>query len=209
MNNKPTLNHHHQIVPKFEKTDANRLADAIEEIARLEKALAESEKRGSELAASYCDGVIGDEYGHPHCRYKVERDAALDRVSEYEAQVQHSVPGNAAALVRAEGKKYSLNAAGMLDSGAPEHAQTFAIVQLLSEFDDEEAESHWEAIMAYSDFRTSDALFHAAELLAAPCSPGSAQRAGGVRDRTRLRLSALRSSVPAHRADRRRPASHP
>ncbi|WP_260472299.1 hypothetical protein [Pseudomonas aeruginosa] len=86
------------------------------------------------------------------------------------AQAQHSVPGNAAAMVRAEGKKYSLNAAGMLDSGAPEHAQTFAIVQLLSEFDDEEAESHWEAIMAYSDFRTSDALFHAAELLAA--APG-------------------------------------
>ncbi|HGM6947772.1 TPA: hypothetical protein ACKQDL_002263 [Pseudomonas aeruginosa] len=86
------------------------------------------------------------------------------------AQAQHSVPGNAAALVRAEAKKYSLNAAGMLDSGAPEHAQTFAIVQLLSEFDDEEAESHWEAIMAYSDFRTSDALFRAAELLAA--APG-------------------------------------
>ncbi|USL88845.1 hypothetical protein [Pseudomonas phage vB_PaeM_FBPa14] len=69
-----------QIVPKFEKTDANRLADAIEEIARLEKALAESEKRGSELAASYCDGVVGDEYGHPYCRYKVERDAALAEV---------------------------------------------------------------------------------------------------------------------------------
>lgn len=85
-------------------------------------------------------------------------------------KAQHSVPGNAAALVRAEAKKYSLNAAGMLDSGAPEHAQTFAIVQLLSEFDDEEAESHWEAIMAYSDFRTSDALFRAAELLAA--APG-------------------------------------
>ncbi len=99
-----------------------------------------------------------------------ERDAALARVAEYEAQAQHSVPGNAAALVRAEAKKYSLNAAGMLDSGAPEHAQTFAIVQLLSEFDDEEAESHWEAIMAYSDFRTSDALFRAAELLAA--APG-------------------------------------
>ncbi|WCV82389.1 hypothetical protein KK198_16090 [Pseudomonas aeruginosa] len=97
-------------------------------------------------------------------------EVALARVAEYEAQAQHSVPGNAAALVRAEGKKYSLNAAGMLDSGAPEHAQTFAIVQLLSEFDDEEAESHWEAIMAYSDFRTSDALFHAAELLAA--APG-------------------------------------
>lgn len=99
-----------------------------------------------------------------------QRDAALARVAEYEAQGQHSVPGNAAALVRAEAKKYSLNAAGMLDSGAPEHAQTFAIVQLLSEFDDEEAESHWEAIMAYSDFRTSDALFRAAELLAA--APG-------------------------------------
>ncbi|USL88753.1 hypothetical protein [Pseudomonas phage vB_PaeM_FBPa50] len=69
-----------QIVPKFEKTDANRLADAIEEIGRLEKALAESEKRGSELAASYCDGVIGDEHGHPYCRYKVERDAALAEV---------------------------------------------------------------------------------------------------------------------------------
>ncbi|HHW2169105.1 hypothetical protein JEY67_27480 [Pseudomonas aeruginosa] len=97
-------------------------------------------------------------------------EVALARVAEYEAQAQHSVPGNAAALVRAEAKKYSLNAAGMLDSGAPEHAQTFAIVQLLSEFDDEEAESHWEAIMAYSDFRTSDALFRAAELLAA--APG-------------------------------------
>ncbi|MHC9277814.1 hypothetical protein ACYTSC_30280 [Pseudomonas aeruginosa] len=92
------------------------------------------------------------------------------KASEDAAQAQHSVPGNAAALVRAEAKKYSLNAAGMLDSGAPEHAQTFAIVQLLSEFDDEEAESHWEAIMAYSDFRTSDALFRAAELLAA--APG-------------------------------------
>ncbi|QJB23072.1 hypothetical protein goonie_69 [Pseudomonas phage goonie] len=69
-----------QIIPKFEKTDANRLADAIEEIGRLEKALAESEKRGSELAASYCDGVIGDEHGHPYCRYKVERDAALAEV---------------------------------------------------------------------------------------------------------------------------------
>ncbi|QLI49334.1 hypothetical protein vBPaeMUSP3_68 [Pseudomonas phage vB_PaeM_USP_3] len=69
-----------QIAPKFEKTDANRLADAIEEIGRLEKALAESEKRGSELAASYCDGVVGDEYGHPYCRYKVERDAALAEV---------------------------------------------------------------------------------------------------------------------------------
>ncbi|MFG8158703.1 hypothetical protein ACEOQO_28985 [Pseudomonas aeruginosa] len=94
------------------------------------------------------------------------------------AQAQHSVPGNAAALVRAEGKKYSLNAAGMLDSGAPEHAQTFAIVQLLSEFDDEEAESHWEAIMAYSDFRTSDALFRAAELLAA--APGKEGYTGWV-----------------------------
>ncbi|WP_124204625.1 hypothetical protein [Pseudomonas aeruginosa] len=94
----------------------------------------------------------------------------LASIKSCAAQAQHSVPGNAAALVRAEAKKYSLNAAGMLDSGAPEHAQTFAIVQLLSEFDDEEAESHWEAIMAYSDFRTSDALFRAAELLAA--APG-------------------------------------
>ena len=76
-----------QIAPKFEKTDANRLADAIEEIGRLEKALAESEKRGSELAASYCDGVVGDEYGHPYCRYKVERDAALARVAELEGKL--------------------------------------------------------------------------------------------------------------------------
>ncbi|WP_368763829.1 hypothetical protein [Pseudomonas aeruginosa] len=97
--------------------------------------------------------------------------AARTALSGAPSQAQHSVPGNAAALVRAEAKKYSLNAAGMLDSGAPEHAQTFAIVQLLSEFDDEEAESHWEAIMAYSDFRTSDALFRAAELLAA--APGT------------------------------------
>ncbi|QSM01359.1 hypothetical protein vBPaeMV523_gp73 [Pseudomonas phage vB_PaeM_V523] len=70
-----------QITPKFEKTDANRLADAIEEIARLEKALEESEKRGAELAASYCDGVVGDEHGHAYCRYKVERDAALAEVN--------------------------------------------------------------------------------------------------------------------------------
>ncbi|AMS13834.1 hypothetical protein A3218_05835 [Pseudomonas chlororaphis] len=60
-------------------------------------------------------------------------------------------------------KRYSLNAAGMLNSGAPEHAQTIAIVELLSNFDDDEAESHWETIMAYSDFRTSDALFSVAE----------------------------------------------
>ena len=70
-----------QITPKFEKTDANRLADAIEEIARLEKALEESEKRGADLAASDCDGVVGDEHGHAYCRYKVERDAALAEVN--------------------------------------------------------------------------------------------------------------------------------
>ncbi|MFU3318632.1 hypothetical protein ACM7LY_35295, partial [Pseudomonas aeruginosa] len=81
-----------------------------------------------------------DESDGDRWKLRSERDAAMARVAEYEAQAQHSVPGNAAALVRAEAKKYSLNAAGMLDSGAPEHAQTFAIVQLLSEFDDEEAE---------------------------------------------------------------------
>ena len=53
---------------------------ALARIAELEKELAESEKRGSELAASYCDGVIGDEHGHPYCRYKVKRDAALAEV---------------------------------------------------------------------------------------------------------------------------------
>ncbi|QIQ64506.1 hypothetical protein H6S68_gp22 [Pseudomonas phage Epa7] len=46
-----------QCAPKLEKTDANRLAEQLETIARLEKELEESEKRGSELAASYCDGV--------------------------------------------------------------------------------------------------------------------------------------------------------
>ncbi|HDY6080000.1 TPA: hypothetical protein ACHJ3C_004574 [Pseudomonas aeruginosa] len=120
------------------------------------------------IAAQLHDAL--DESDGDRWKLRSERDAAMARVAEYEAQAQHSVPGNAAALVRAEAKKYSLNAAGMLDSGAPEHAQTFAIVQLLSEFDDEEAERHWEAIMAYSDFRTSDALFRAAELLAA--APG-------------------------------------
>lgn len=69
-----------QCAPKLEKTDANRLAEQLETIARLEKELEESEKRGSELAASYCDGVVGDEYGHTYCRYKVERDAALAEV---------------------------------------------------------------------------------------------------------------------------------
>ncbi|QIQ67630.1 hypothetical protein chumba_68 [Pseudomonas phage chumba] len=69
-----------QCAPKLEKTDANRLAEQLETIARLEKELEESEKRGSELAASYCDGVVGDEYGHTYCRYKAERDAALAEV---------------------------------------------------------------------------------------------------------------------------------
>ncbi|BBJ26645.1 hypothetical protein [Pseudomonas phage R12] len=67
-------------VPKFEKINSNKLYEALETIAELEKKRDESEKRGSELAASYCDGVIGDEYGRPHCRYKVERDAALAEV---------------------------------------------------------------------------------------------------------------------------------
>ncbi|QGK89774.1 hypothetical protein [Pseudomonas phage vB_PA6_GUMS] len=62
------------------KSDADRLAEQLETIARLEKELEESEKRGSELAASYCDGVVGDEYGHTYCRYKAERDAALAEV---------------------------------------------------------------------------------------------------------------------------------
>lgn len=62
------------------KSDSDRLAEQLETIARLEKELEESEKRGSELAASYCDGVVGDEYGHAYCRYKAERDAALAEV---------------------------------------------------------------------------------------------------------------------------------
>ncbi|WJZ69904.1 hypothetical protein 4P_00091 [Pseudomonas phage 4P] len=67
-------------VPEFEKTDSSKLYEALETISELEKKFAESEKRGAELAASYCDGVVGDEYGHPYCRYKVERDAALAEV---------------------------------------------------------------------------------------------------------------------------------
>lgn len=63
------------------KSDSDRLAKQLETIARLEKELEESEKRGSELAASYCDGVVGDEYGHTYCRYRVERDATLARQS--------------------------------------------------------------------------------------------------------------------------------
>ncbi|HBN9243587.1 hypothetical protein [Pseudomonas aeruginosa] len=88
-------------------------------------------------------------------------------------QAQHGVPLNAAALVAAEGRKYSLNAAGMFDSGAPDHAQTIAIVQLLSEFDDEEAENNWEAIRAYSDLRAANALWRVAELLNS--APGRSQ----------------------------------
>ncbi|WP_185979592.1 hypothetical protein [Pseudomonas aeruginosa] len=149
-----------------ERDSQQRLAiKAMEEVAALRSELQTQRERNTELIFKLGSATNG--WG----RCEKERDAALARVAEYEAQGQHSVPGNAAALVRAEAKKYSLNAAGMLDSGAPEHAQTFAIVQLLSEFDDEEAESHWEAIMAYSDFRTSDALFRAAELLAA--APGT------------------------------------
>lgn len=74
----------------------------------------------------------------------------------------------AKTLLEHEAKKYSLNAAGMFDSGAPEHRQTLAVVELLSCFDEDESEEKWEAIMAYADLRTSDALFQAAELIAAP-----------------------------------------
>ncbi|MDS9772038.1 hypothetical protein, partial [Pseudomonas aeruginosa] len=63
-----------------------RLADALARVAELEKELGDSEKRGSELAASYCDGVVGDEYGHAYCRYKSERDAALAEIAEMERQ---------------------------------------------------------------------------------------------------------------------------
>ncbi|WP_024767481.1 hypothetical protein [Pseudomonas nitroreducens] len=81
---------------------------------------------------------------------------------------------SAKALVEIEAKKYSLNAAGMFDSGAPAHGQTIAVQELLAGFDDDEAEDHWEAIMAYSDLRASNALFHAAELIAAAPAQGGA-----------------------------------
>ncbi|MCR3831333.1 hypothetical protein K3Z97_08245 [Pseudomonas aeruginosa] len=139
---------------------------ALARVAELEKQEPVAHLRASDLERLNQPGIAGS----AGSLWNGPREGFVPLYVAPVAQAQHSVPGNAAALVRAEGKKYSLNAAGMLDSGAPEHAQTFAIVQLLSEFDDEEAESHWEAIMAYSDFRTSDALFHAAELLAA--APG-------------------------------------
>ncbi|HCF7498176.1 hypothetical protein [Pseudomonas aeruginosa] len=60
---------------------------ALARVAELEKKLGESEKRGSELAASYCDGVVGDEYGHAYCRYKSERDAALAEIAELEKKL--------------------------------------------------------------------------------------------------------------------------
>ncbi len=148
---------------------AKRLEDQLKaaqaEVEALRAELQSQRERNTELIFKLGSATNG--WG----RCEKERDAALARVAEFEALAQHSVPLNAAALVAAEGRKYSLNAAGMFDSGAPEHAQTFAIVQLLSEFDDEEAESHWEAIMAYSDLRTSDALWRVAELLAA--APGN------------------------------------
>ncbi|MEC6384341.1 hypothetical protein [Pseudomonas aeruginosa] len=62
-------------------------ATALSRVAELEKKLSESEKRGSELAASYCDGVVGDEYGHAYCRYKSERDAALAEIAELEKKL--------------------------------------------------------------------------------------------------------------------------
>lgn len=157
----------------YAKLLEDQLKSALARVAELETALAPF----AAVADAYDDSEDDDHepYTDMGCDDRLrltlgQHRAAQTALSGAPSQAQHSVPGNAAALVRAEGKKYSLNAAGMLDSGAPEHAQTFAIVQLLSEFDDEEAESHWEAIMAYSDFRTSDALFHAAELLAA--APG-------------------------------------
>ncbi len=158
---------------------ATQLGEALARVAELESKMADLEKQEPlklsadvhEFLQEVINSVMGGEDVDMDYEFAGQLGKLLDPVyTAPVAQAQHSVPGNAAALVRAEGKKYSLNAAGMLDSGCPEHAQTFAIVQLLSEFDDEEAESHWKAIMAYSDFRTSDALFHAAELLAA--APG-------------------------------------
>lgn len=43
-----------------------------EEIAQRDARIAELERQGAALAASYCDGVIGDSYGHAYCKYKAE-----------------------------------------------------------------------------------------------------------------------------------------
>lgn len=42
------------------------------EIAKRDARIAELERQGAALAASYCDGVIGDSYGHAYCKYKAE-----------------------------------------------------------------------------------------------------------------------------------------
>lgn len=52
------------------------IAEKDAEIARLEQEC-------SALAASACDGVVGDDYGNAHCRYRAERDqlrAELDNM---------------------------------------------------------------------------------------------------------------------------------
>lgn len=95
---------------EIRKVTSERYA-ALARVAELEKALAESEKRGSELVASHCDGVIGDEYGRPHCRYKVERDAALAEASHmldsHAVRVHQKADG--LLMVNARGKSRFMN----------------------------------------------------------------------------------------------------
>ncbi|MDH0287722.1 hypothetical protein N7414_01235 [Pseudomonas sp. GD04087] len=108
-----------------------------------------------------------------HWKYLAEQEREHNASLVAQAGQVPDSAASAKALVEIEAKKYSLNAAGMFNSGAPDHGQTIAVQELLAGFDDDEAEGHWEAIMAYSDLRASDALFHAAELLtAAPAQGG-------------------------------------
>lgn len=107
-----------------------------------------------------------------HWKYLAEQEREHNASLVAQAGQVPDSTASAKALVEIEAKKYSLNAAGMFNSGAPDHRQTIAVQELLADFDDDEAEGHWEAIMAYSDLRASDALFHAAELLAAAPAQG-------------------------------------
>ncbi|MBN0473411.1 DUF536 domain-containing protein, partial [Pseudomonas aeruginosa] len=79
-----------------ERDSQQRLAiKAMEEVAALRSELQTQRERNTELIFKLGSATNG--WG----RCEKERDAALARVAEYEAQGQHSVPGNAAALFRA------------------------------------------------------------------------------------------------------------
>lgn len=74
-------------IPEFEKTDANKLYDALETIAELEKKWDESEKRGCELAELEQPQVVG--YRSAASRMVYEKDYGLQNPEPMMLVSQH------------------------------------------------------------------------------------------------------------------------